>query len=161
MQRTRRVFSRLGRRTFLAAVVAAALLALAPGAAQAQKGRIIVSDVEFASYGSDKEMAQAIKKQGKTTFKGDGTWSVNFMIFLNAAPGANQINLVYYDVTKKREQVSFSEIGVKPDQKIVLLNGQTLSKEMGFVKGHKYDVLATRLIGGKEKVYAKGTITLK
>ena len=111
--------------------------ALAPGAAQAQKGRIIVSDVEFASYASDKEMAQAIKKQGKTTFKGDGTWSVNFMMFLNAAPGANQINLVYYDVTKKREQVSFSEVGVKPDQKIVLLNGQTLSKEMGFVKGHR------------------------
>jgi hypothetical protein len=157
MQRTPRV----ARRLFLAALAGAALLALAPRAAQAQKGRIIVSDAAFESYGSDKEMAQAIKKQGKTTFKGDGTWSVNFMIFLNAAPGANQINLVYYDVTKKREQISFSEVGVKPDQKIVLLNGQTLSKEMGFVKGHKYDVLATRLIGGKEKVYAKTTITLK
>ena len=60
MQRTRHVFPRLG----LAAVVAAALLALAPGAAQAQKGRIIVSDVEFASYASEKEMAQAIKKHG-------------------------------------------------------------------------------------------------
>ena len=69
--------------------------------------------------------------------------------------------MVYYDVTKKREQMSFSEVGVKPDQKIVLLNGQAISKEMGFVKGHKYDVLATRLIGGKEKVYAKATITLK
>jgi hypothetical protein len=152
-----RFVSRLG----LAALIAATLVALAPRAAHAQKGRIIVSDVEFGSYGTDKEMAQAIKKQGKTSFKGDGTWSLNFMVFLNAAPGANQINIVYYDVSKKREQVSFSEVGVQPDQKIVLLNGQTLSKEMGFVKGHRYDVLATRLIGGKEKVYAKATITLK
>ena len=32
---------------------------------------------------------------------------------------------------------------------------------MGFVKGHRYEVRATRLIGGKEKVYAKATITLK
>ena len=29
------------------------------------------------------------------------------------------------------------------------------------MKGHKYEVRATRLIGGKEKVYAKTTITLK
>jgi hypothetical protein len=149
--------SRLG----LAALIAATLVALTPGAAHAQKGRIIASEVEFGSYASDKEMAQAIKKQATTTFKGDGTWSVNFMVFLNAAPGAKQINIVYYDVSKKREQISFSEVGVQPDQKIVLLNGQTLSKEMGFVKGHRYDVLATRLIGGKEKVYAKTTITLK
>jgi len=145
----------------LAIVVAAALAALAPRAAHAQKGRIVVSDVEFSPPASDKEMAQTIKKQGKTTFKGDGTWSLNFMVFLNAAPGANQINLVYYDLSKKKEQVSFSEVAVKPDQKIVLLNGQSLSKEMGFVPGHKYEVRATRLIGGKEKVYAKTTITLK
>jgi hypothetical protein len=144
----------------LAALVLA-LVTLAPRAAQAQKGKIVVSEQEFGSYGSDKEMTQAIKKLGKTTFKGDGSWTLNFMVFLNAAPGANQINIVYYDVTGKRSQVNFSEVGVKPDQKIVLLNGQTISKEMGFQKGHRYDVLATRLVGGKEKVYAKGTITLK
>ena len=160
MQRTLHIRRRSGLGLGLAAFVLA-LAALAPRAAHAQKGRIIVSDTEFAPPASDKEMAQAIKKQGKTTFKGDGAWSLNFMVFLNAAPGANQINLVYYDLSKKREQVSFSEVGVKPDQKIVLLNGQTLSKEMGFVKGHTYDVRATRVIGGKEKVYAKATITLK
>jgi len=52
-------------------------------------------------------------------------------------------------------------VSVKPDQKIVQLNGVAISKDLGFVKGHKYDVLATRLIGGKEKVYAKTTVTLK
>ena len=50
---------------------------------------------------------------------------------------------------------------MKPDQKIVQLNGQAISSDMGFVKGHKYEVRATRVVGGKEKVYAKTTITLK
>jgi hypothetical protein len=146
-----------------AAVAALALCALAPRAAHAQaKGRIYVSDVEFGAYGSEKEMAQAIKRQSKAAIKEEGgTWPLNFMIFLNAAPGADKINVVYYDLSKKHEQVDFSEVGVKPDQKIVQLNGQAISKEKGFVKGHKYEIRATRLIGGKEKVYAKATIQLK
>lgn len=151
---------------FAAFAVAAsfwALSTLAPRAAHAQaKGRIYVSDVEFGAYSSDKEMAQAIKKQAKTTIKDEGgTWPLNLMVFLNAAPGADKINIVYYDLSKKNEQVDFAEVGVKPDQKIILLNGQAVSKEKGFVKGHRYDIRATRLIGGKEKVYAKATITLK
>ncbi len=153
---------------FLFATVAVAagfwaLSAFAPRAAHAQaKGRIYVSDVEFGAYSSEKEMAQAIKKQSKTTIKEEGgTWPLNFMIFLNAAPGADKINIVYYDLSKKHEQVDFSEVGVKPDQKIIQLNGQAVSKEKGFVKGHHYEIRATRLIGGKEKVFAKATITLK
>ena len=150
--------------SILSTVIAAlALAALAPREARAQqKGKIYVSDVEYGTPGSEKELAGALKRQSKTTIKGDGgNWQLNFMVFLNAAPGANAINIVYYDVTKKKEQVSFTEVGVKPDQKIIQLNGQAISKEMGFVKGHRYDVLATRLIGGKEKVYARTTITLK
>ncbi len=109
-----------------AAVAALALCALAPRAAHAQaKGKIYVSDVEFGSYASDKEMAAAIKRQSKTTIKEEGgTWPLNFMIFLNAAPGADKINIVYYDLSKKNEQVDFAEVGVKPDQKIIQLNGQ-------------------------------------
>ena len=106
----------------LFAAVALALCALAPGAAHAQsKGRIYVSDAEFGAYGSEKEMAGALKRQSKTTIKEEGgTWPLNFMIFLNAAPGADKINIVYYDLSKKHEQVDFSEVSVKPDQKIEL-----------------------------------------
>jgi len=137
------------------------VLALAPRAAVAA-GRIVVSDAEFGSYASEKEMNAALKKQGKTTFQGGGSWNLNMMIFLGSAPGADKINVVYYDLSKHPpDQVNFTEVGVKPDQKIVQLNGQTISSDMGFVKGHKYEVRATRVIGGKEKVYAKTTITLK
>ena len=106
----------------------------------------------------------AVHSFAQTTDKASiaGAWTLNFMVFLKEAPGAATVNIVYYDVSAKpREQVNYSEVGVKPDQKIIQLNGVAISKDLGFVKGHKYDVLATRLIGGKEKVYAKTTITLK
>jgi hypothetical protein len=156
-----RVHPMLGR-LFLVGSLAAAVLVSAARPAQAGfGGKIFVSDVEYGSFASEKDMAAAIKRQSKTAIKGDGTWALNFMVFLNAAPGADKINIVYYEVGKKKEQVNFTEVGVKPDQKIVQLNGQAISKDLGFVKGHKYEVRATRLIGGKEKVYAKTTITLK
>jgi hypothetical protein len=158
MQGLRRYVSRMG--CWSAAIVLVAT-ALVPRAAHAG-GRIVVSDVEFGSFGSEKEMNAALKKQSKTTFKGDGAWTLNLMVFLGAPAGAAKINIVYYDMSKKPpDQVNFTEVGVKPDQKIVQLNGQTVSKDMGFVKGHKYEIRATRLLGGKEKVYAKTTVTLK
>ena len=128
----------------------------------ALKGHIFVSETEFGSgYESDAAMAAAVKKQSTTEIKGDNAWTINLAVFLKEPAGANKINIVYYDLSHKHEQVNFSEIDVKPDQKMVELNGIALSSDLGFVKGHKYDVLATRLIGGKEKVYAKGTMTLK
>jgi hypothetical protein len=150
----------------LFAVVA---LVAAPRSASADalgalKGRIFASETEYGSgFETDGAMAAAIKKQSKAVIKGSGgAWTLNLTVFLKEAAGADKINIVYYDVSAKpREQVNFSEIDVKPDQKMVQLNGIALSKDLGFVAGHKYDVLATRLIGGKEKVYAKTTITLK
>lgn len=126
------------------------------------KGRVVISDVEFTSYASDAQMVSAVKKQSKTTLKGEGSWTMNLMVFLKEPAGATSINIVYYDVSvKPRDQVNFSEVQVQPSQKIVMVNGVAISKDLGFVKGHKYEVLATRVIGGKEKVYAKGVVTLK
>jgi hypothetical protein len=152
----------------VASTLVLALIALLPGAAvadawSAMKGRIFVSDSEYGSgYATDGAMISAVKKQSKTAITGGGAWTLNLMVFLKEAPGAASINIVYYDVSvKPREQVNFSEVSVKPDQKMVQLNGIAISKDLGFVTGHKYDVVATRLVGGKEKVYAKTTITLK
>jgi hypothetical protein len=147
-------------------LLASLLLAPAPARADAwsgQKGRIFVSDTEYlGGYASDSAMIAGMKKQSKTTLKGEaGSWNLNFMVFLKEAAGGNTVNLVYYDISKKREQINYTEVGVKPEQKIVQLNGVTVSKDLGFVVGHKYEIVATRIIGGKEKVYAKTVITLK
>jgi hypothetical protein len=155
------------RRKFPLAVVALAAVVLAPRVATAdawsgQKGKIFVSDSEYLSgYTSDAAMIAGMRKQSKTTFKGDGIWNLNLMIFLKEPAGGDKVNVVYWDVTKKKEQIDYTEVAVKPDQKIVQLNGVGLSKERGFVKGHRYDIVVTRIIGGKEKVYAKTTISLK
>ena len=126
------------------------------------KGRIFVSQTEFSGgYATDAAMIAAIKKQSTAAVKGEGGWGINLAVFLKEAAGADKINIVYYDVSGKREQVNFSEVAVTPAQKMVELNGIALSTDLGFVKGHTYEVLATRLIGGKEKVYAKTTMTLK
>ena len=155
---------------FLAVASFVALAAPAPAAAEgdsgawrANKGKIFVSDTEFGQgYASDGAMVSAMRKQSRSAIKGDGAWTLNFMVFLKEAPGATSVNIVYYDISAKpREQINYSEVSVKPDQKIIQLNGVAVSKDLGFVKGHKYDVLATRIIGGKEKIYAKTTLTLK
>lgn len=129
----------------------------------ANRGKIVVSDNEFTGgWGSDSEMVKALKKQGKSVVKGEGgAWTLNLMVFLKEAAGASTVNIVYYDVSGKRDQVNFSEVQVQPTQKILQLNGIAISKDLGFVAGHKYEIAATRIIGGKEKVYAKGTVTLK
>ena len=132
-------------------------------AAGAMKGKIVISDSEFSTgFGSDAQMLAAVRKQAKTTIKGEGAWTMNLMVFLKEPAGATNINIVYYDVSvKPRDQVNFSEVKVQASQKIVQVNGIAVSKDLGFVKGHKYEVLATRVIAGKEKVYAKGVVTLK
>lgn len=147
---------------------AIAFVALSFGALAAMaavpKGQIFVSQTEFGSGNpADAAMIAAIKKQStsEVAANDEGGWTISVAMFLKEAAGANKINIVYYDESAKHEQVNFSEIDVQPSQKIVLLNGIALSSGVGFVKGHKYEVLATRLIGGKEKVYAKGTMTLK
>ncbi len=156
----------LRRRTVLAAAALVAVVS-SPRVATAdawsgQKGKIFVSDTEYVSgYASDAAMIAGMRKQSKTAFKGAGIWNLNLMIFLKEPAGGDKVNVVYWDVTKKKEQIDYTEVAVKPDQKIVQLNGVGLSKERGFVKGHRYDIVVTRIIGRKEKIYAKTTISLK
>jgi hypothetical protein len=147
----------------------AGLLLLAPsaladdGAWRAFKGKIVVSDQEFGTgFPTDAAMVKAIKKQSKSAIKGEGAWTLHMMVFLKEAPGAESVNIVYYDMSARPpEQVNYSEVSVQPKQKTIQINGVAISKDLGFVKGHKYEVRATRLIDGKEKVYAKTTLTLK
>src|SRR5262249_26107249 len=125
---TRPLSARFARFGALALVAALVAILVPRGAAadawRALKRRIFIRDSEFGSgYGSDAEMISAIKKQSKSAIKGDGTWTFHMTVFLKEAAGADKINIVYYDVSKKREQVNFSEVDVKPDQKMVQLNG--------------------------------------
>jgi len=164
--------SSLGSRFFtLTAVVGFALAAAAPAQAddtgvwKALKGRIIVSDQELgAGYSSDGAMISGLKKANRSAIAGaDGQWTLNMMVFLKEAAGTTRINIVYYPAgkTKIDDALNPTEIEVKADQRTIQLNGQTVSKEMSFEKGKKYEIRATKLVGGKEIVLAKTQVTLK
>src|SRR3569623_1137803 len=98
-------------------IVGAVLAAPTAADAQALMGKVVASDAEFGTgFGSDAEMMKAVKKQAKTTIKGENnTWTLNLIVFLNAAPGADTINIVYYDVSvHPLTNINYSEVKDQP-----------------------------------------------
>ena len=89
-----------------------------------------------------------------------GRWTLHFIAFLRKAPGAGKVNLVWYRLGKKREQVDFTEFTVSPEA-VTLQSKATLSPTAGFKAGDRVEGRITRIIGGKEKVYARCRIKLK
>lgn len=149
-----------------AAVVSAPSRAVADdtGVWKGLRGKIIVSDEALpTSAASDGAFIAALKKAHKMVIPGGGSWTLNFTIFLSKPAGVTEINIVFYDMAnpKKPEQVNYASIAVQRDQKTVAVSGVTVSKELGLVPGHKYELRAARLVGDKEEVYAKATVTLK
>jgi hypothetical protein len=93
-------------------------------------------------------------RSSRSRHQGRGTGR-STSVFLKGAR-RDKINIVYYDV-RQAEQVSSADRR-QADQKMVELNGIACRRTSGFVKGHKYDVLATRH-RRQGKVYAKATMT--
>lgn len=90
-------------------------------------------------------------------------WKVYLVAHLNRAPGSDEVNLVFYDQAPKpgqpREPVNAFAIHTKKDAKIMTAEVEIRPDE-GFKPGGKYTVFITRLIGGKEEVYARTTLDL-
>ncbi len=103
-----------------------------------------------------------LRRAAKTALPrvGDG-WHLYFVAYLKRSPGAPELNLVFYETQGgKREQVNVFPIQTQESAK-VLMSEAEISPENGFKVGGKYQVLLTRLIGGKEEVYARTTLELK
>ena len=116
---------------------------------------------EHAADPQSKTFEKDLKKNAKTVLKQDGTvWHVNFVAYLNKAAGTNELNIVFYDLTKKGESPNAYPISTQPNAKIIL-SSLELSPEQNFKVGGKYEVRITRLEGGKEIVFAKGKLELK
>ena len=87
-------------------------------------------------------------------------WHLSFVAYLKRPPGAEEVNLVFYDTTPKREYINSYPIRAKATAKIIL-SEVDLRPEDGFKPGNKYQVLITRLIDGKEDIYARTQVELK
>lgn len=92
-------------------------------------------------------------------------WKVYLVAHLNRAPGAEEVNIVFYEQVppvpgRVREPVQAYPIPIRRDAKVTLASLE-IKPEDGFKVGHKYEIRLTRLINGREDVYARTTLELK
>lgn len=144
----------------LTLALAVALLAAGGARASSPGGSLVITKEATDTSQPDWE-ATLKRNQIETLHKGVDGWKIFLLAYLNKAAGSDEVNLVFYDLTGGgREQVNHFPIGTRANAKIITSEVQ-ISAEQGFKADHKYQVLITRIIGGKEVVYAKTTLTLK
>lgn len=139
------------------AVACSIALAVA-GVARADNLVISKDQIDTSSAGWEKDL----KKQGTSTITAQNdAWTMYFVAFLSKQPGAPEVQLVFYDsAVKEHEPTNAFAIATQSSAKILVSN-ITISAEQNFKAGHTYKVMVTRLVGGKEVVYAATHVTLK
>src|SRR5262245_17607176 len=139
---------------------AAALLFALSARATPPSGSIVITAEQVDTGNADFEKS-AVKKRVATLAKNGEQWTLYFLAFLKKSAGSKEVQLVFYDTAdKKHEPTNAFPIETQPNAKI-LASSVSFTGDQGFKPGHKYNVLVTRLIGGKEDIYARSTITLK
>ena len=126
------------------------------------RGQILYDSKPFPPGGTQEFRKALNKASARTELDKDGdAWNFHFVAVFRKPPGSEDVTLVFYDVTwGKREYVNVYEIKVTPTQETLLTQVVLLQSE-GFVSGKKYQALVTRVIGGKESIYAKASVKLK
>jgi len=90
----------------------------------------------------------------------DGKWHLYFIAFFKKAPGTPALNIVFYDPAKSKEPVNAYPFQAKADAKSVMSDIE-IAPEGGFKPGKKYELRITRLVHGREEVFARTTLVLK
>lgn len=139
-------------------MTALALCAAPPAAVAAPPGSLIITDhrLDPGSPDFEKERKEAT---GKLKRAGDG-WRVYFVAYLKKTPGVEEMNIVFYEAGgTTKEPVNFISLRTKPNAKIMVADVE-IKPEDGFKAGRKYNVRITRLISGREDVYASTVLEL-
>ena len=143
--------------------LALALIAFAAVSARAgapAPGSLFITPEQVDTSNSDFE--KSLKQKAVHSIeKSNDQWTLYFVAFLKKAPGAKEVQLVFYDTgVKGHEPTNNFPIQTQSSAKI-LTSSVSFGPDQGFKAGHTYHVLITRLIGGKEDVYARSEVTLK
>jgi len=127
------------------------------------RGQIVFSEAKLVTPGTEQEFAALVRKarrQTTLTLGADGQWSFNFIAFLREPPRADKVTLVWYRFAgRKSEQVDYVEFVVPATG--VTLRAQAALSKAEFNTGDRLEARVTRIIDGKEKVYARCKLTLK
>lgn len=129
-------------------------------------GTITVTDRKLDS--SQVTNASVLKSEQRCTVAKDKSaeeWELNLVANLSRATGAEQVNIVFYEQGSGKPEVPGNEVNsfpirTKKDTKTVIATLE-INPDGGFKVGGKYSIVVTRLVNGREEVYAKTTLELK
>lgn len=127
------------------------------------RGQIAWQQTAFGDFATEKEFSKAVAKARRNKAlkrNARGNWEIHFIAFMRTAPKATKVNLVWYRLGKKREQVDFTEFTVPANEPTLQASAKLLSAQ-GFKVGDQLEGRVTRLIKGRETVYARCRLTLK
>lgn len=157
----------------LPSALCAVVLSIGLNEAQAGPGTIYITDHKVSPGSST--FVKELKAENKSALLRDPdseSWKVYFVANLTKAAGAEDVHIVFYDLKDKTldkgkkpqpaqdvEPVQAYPIHTKPTAR-VLMSEVDLKPEEGFKSGGKYQVLITRIVNGKEDVYARTTLEL-
>jgi hypothetical protein len=160
------------RRAILTGTVAALLLSTF-GLAIAQstkfykkhKGQLFVSTEAFEAGEDDAALAAQVKKaKGALDATGgnedSAEWRFHWMAVLSAKPGTASATIFFYDVTKERKQATYKDIGIDPEQ-LMVLSDLVITEDDGLTKGNKYELVLSVSKNGKQVPLAKGKVQFK
>lgn len=150
----------------LVSAQAPALLAAPACPGGGTSGTITVTDKKLDStQASNASVLKAEQRCTITKEKGIEEWEVNLVANLSRATGAEQVNIVFYDQTSGKPEVPGNEVSnfavsTKKDTKVVIATLE-INPDNGFKAGGKYSIVVTRLVNGREEVYARTALELK
>jgi hypothetical protein len=146
--------------TVAAVFVVTGLIAFGGSARAEKSGSIVITadKVDTSEANWEKELK---KKETSTITQQNDQWTLYFVAFLKKAAGAPEVQLVFYDeAVKEHDPTNNFPIATQSSAKILVSN-ISVGPDQGFKPGHTYHVLVTRLVGGREDVYARANVTLK
>jgi hypothetical protein len=150
-------------RTLLLYALPAALAYAAPARADNLTGQIVLlKEALPPNFASDKDLASQLKKARVMSPDKEGeSWQLRFVAFFKKPVDSDKVKVVFYSLAgKKPEYVTDYDVNLTSGQKS-LQTELKLTESDGLKSGKKYSLRVTRLINGKEEIYAQTTVTLK
>lgn len=129
------------------------------------RGKVVTSNQPLAPAGEEAQFLAYLKANNRKTISGapGSPWQVYFIAFFAKPIGAPMCHVALYDVSNKGHKPEFVEaVGQEvsqPDQRN-LASSIELSRDR-FKAGHTYELRVTRVVKGKEQIYARTRITLR
>lgn len=129
-------------------------------------GTITVTDKKLEP--SQVSNASVLKAEQRCTMVKDRSadeWELHLVANLSRVTGAEQVNIVFYEQGSGKPEVPGNEVNsfpirTKKDTKTVIATLE-INPDGGFKVGGKYSIVITRLVNGREEVYAKTMLELK